>query len=105
MGEDVVGGGETDDVEDLERAHRGAGGDAPGLVDGLGLGVPARGQCHPRAAVPITSAVLNFHTWLAKCRARNRSGRPVKSLMSLGSSVEELVAKIVRAGASSPRRR
>jgi hypothetical protein len=33
---------------------------------------------------------------------RKRSGRPVKSAMALGSSVEELVAKIVLAGATLP---
>jgi hypothetical protein len=52
-------------------------------------------------AVPMTSAVLNFQIWLAKCRARKRSGRPVKSFMSLGSRVEEFVAKIVCSGASA----
>ena len=29
------------------------------------------------SSVPITSAVLNFQMLLAKCSARNRSGRPV----------------------------
>ncbi|MNJ05150.1 hypothetical protein D3C73_1662820 [compost metagenome] len=51
----------------------------------------------------MTSAVLWAQISLAKWRARNRSGRPVESTMSLGSSVEELVAKIVFAGAVSAR--
>ena len=43
-----------------------------------------------------------IHIWLAKCSARKRSGRPVKSAIALGRSVELLVAKIVLAGAALP---
>lgn len=52
------------------------------------------------SCVPITSAVLYFQIWLAKCRAMKRSGRPVASWIALGSSVDELVAKMVFSGAS-----
>ncbi len=51
--------------------------------------------------VPITSAVFCAQMWFAKCRARNRSGRPVASAMALGSSVDEFVANTVVSGAAA----
>ena len=53
---------------------------------------------------PMISAVLLRQIWLAKCSAKNFSGRPVKGAIALGSSVEELVARMVfwgRCGASA----
>ncbi len=49
----------------------------------------------------MTSAVFCFQMLLAKCSARNRSGRPVKLAMALGSRVEELVHRMVRSGSRS----
>src|ERR1700752_3098325 len=54
------------------------------------------------STVPMTSAMLDFHSSLAKCSARNLVGRPVKPFKSLGGSVEELVAKIDFSGATRP---
>src|SRR5699024_3321095 len=50
----------------------------------------------------IISAVLFFQISLAKCRAKNFSGRPVASANWLGNKVEEFVAKTVFAGATFP---
>ena len=49
----------------------------------------------------MTSPMLASQTPMAKCRARNRSGRSTKSTSALGASVDVLVVKTVCAGACS----
>ena len=46
----------------------------------------------------MTSAVLLRQMRLAKCSAKNFSGRPVDAAIWLGSSVEELVTRMVLSG-------
>jgi hypothetical protein len=49
----------------------------------------------------MTSAGFETQSRFAKWSARNLAGRPVNAFMSLGSSVDEFVAKIVFSGATA----
>jgi hypothetical protein len=48
--------------------------------------------------------MLLTQMWLAKCSARKRSGRPVESINSLGSRVDEFVTKTAVGGANASMR-